>query len=942
MQISLRPVLVRGLFVLWSMSAFDTFARTEQRNGVRWEYETLKGGARIVAVPNGTSGKVAVPTKLGGYWVFEIYGDPYGRPYYKGDRFAFKNCSRITSITLPEQIIGLGPAVFHECTSLREVVFLGRKPYFGRSYYGYGTFANLPSSCIVYVPTKMGWDDYYTIPGTIQGLRLRYIPTYTISFVKNGGKGSMPKQTLKFNKAAKLRKNTFKRTGYVFMGWSLSKYGEVALKNAQKVKGICATGHTLKLYAKWAKKNYKIQFLPNGGTGKMPAQKMVYGKAAKLTACKFTRKGYNFAGWSKTPKGSVIFKDKQKVSNLNQKGENIKLYAIWAPVYTVNFNANGGTGAMAKQSFTYGTSGQLSNCSFKREGYVFQGWATSKMGHVSYSDRQVIKNLLSTSGATLTLYAIWLPINYSIQYDANGGTGAMAKQSFTYDISGQLSNCSFRRDGYVFQGWATSKTGNVSYRNQQVAKNLVSTGGAVLKLYAIWSPISYTIQFDGNGGTGAMANQSFTYDISGQLSNCSFRRDGYVFQGWATSKTGNVSYCNQQVVKNLVPTGGAVLKLYAIWSPISYTIQFDANGGEGTMASQTAQYDEGLALTRNAFSWTNHVFYGWATNSMGSAVFKDSDNVINLCSVDKGIVTLYAVWDGPREYLVVDLLSKGANNRYDITMMDEPPPSGFNEDEYKTTKMVLRRIMPGTFTMGSPTNAIGHSERETQHEVTITRQFYIGIYEVTQKQWELVMGTTPSSYVGDMRPVGNISYDDIRGSGKDAMWPFSDSVDNGSFMGRMREKTSLHFDLPTEAQWEYACRAGTTTDLNSGKNMDNTRQDTNMNEVGRYGYNNGYYGGIKDNRGGYSDYHTTVGSYSPNLWGLYDMHGNVSEWCLDGWQANLGASAVVDPSGVINGSRVWRGGDYRCEAQECKSDSRSNLNSNARNNWLGFRAIFSF
>ena len=90
------------------------------------------------------------------------------------------------------------------------------------------------------------------------------------------------------------------------------------------------------------------------------------------------------------------------------------------------------------------------------------------------------------------------------------------------------------------------------------------------------------------------------------------------------------------------------------------------------------------------------------------------------------------------------------------------------------------------------------------------------------------------------------------------------------------------------------------------------------------------------------DYHTTVGSYSPNLWGLYDMHGNVSEWCLDGWQANLGASAVVDPSGVINGSRVWRGGDYRCEAQECKSDSRSNLNSNARNNWLGFRAIFSF
>ena len=138
-------------------------------------------------------------------------------------------------------------------------------------------------------------------------------------------------------------------------------------------------------------------------------------------------------------------------------------------------------------------------------------------------------------------------------------------------------------------------------------------------------------------------------------------------------------------------------------------------------------------------------------------------------------------------------------------------------------------------------------------------------------------------------------------------------MDSGSFLGKLRAKTGQTFDLPTEAQWEYACRAGTTTALNTGKNLTSTGWDYAMDEAGRYSYNQ------KDGKGGYSE-HTKVGSYLPNAWGLYDMHGNVGEWCLDWYTAGIGSSAVTDPKGPNSGEyRVVRGGGWYGNAQSCRS-----------------------
>ena len=256
----------------------------------------------------------------------------------------------------------------------------------------------------------------------------------------------------------------------------------------------------------------------------------------------------------------------------------------------------------------------------------------------------------------------------------------------------------------------------------------------------------------------------------------------------------------------------------------------------------------------------------------------------------------------PIRYCVIDL-SAGANaTSYPVTYLDEPPTGGFNTDEYKTTKLVLRRIDNGSFVMGGGCN------------VTLTRPFYCSIFEVTQKQYALVMGDNPSHYEGDTRPVDNVSWNMIRGDSSMYNWPSSSSVDPSTFIGKIQARTGLAFDLPTEAQWEYACRAGTTSEYNNGGNL---AED--MDLLGRYS------GNTSDGNGGYAQY-TVVGSYAPNAWGLYDMHGNVWEWCLDWYYGELPASAT-DPVGSSTGSyRVMRGGNYLESAEVCTSSYRNGYN----------------
>jgi uncharacterized repeat protein (TIGR02543 family) len=273
-------------------------------------------------------------------------------------------------------------------------------------------------------------------------------------------------------------------------------------------------------------------------------------------------------------------------------------------------------------------------------------------------------------------------------------------------------------------------------------------------------------------------------------------------------------------------------------------------------------------------------------------------------------------------YLVVDLSAGPDAASYPVTELDAPPDGGFNTDEYKTTKLVLRRIEPGTFKMGG------------KYQTTLTKPYYMGVFEVTQKQYELVTGSKPSYFNNaacyEKRPVDCVSWYTIRGNSDTYNWPNSQAVDANSFMGRLRARTGLEFDLPTEAQWEYACRAGTTSSYNNGGNSEDD-----LKLLGRYWYNGGEnYSSSCDTSAGTAE----VGSYLPNAWGLYDMHGNVWEWCLD-WYGSL-TSGATDPVGSSSGSgRVPRGGSWSIGAGDCTSSGRYGSSPSDSSRSYGFRLV---
>lgn len=303
-------------------------------------------------------------------------------------------------------------------------------------------------------------------------------------------------------------------------------------------------------------------------------------------------------------------------------------------------------------------------------------------------------------------------------------------------------------------------------------------------------------------------------------------------------------------------------------------------------------------------------------------------------------------------YMVIDV-SGGANaETYPVEFLNGEPVGGFNTDEYKGDKIVLRRIHPGSYMAGSPSSpaeANRTAANEVQHRVAISKPFYIGLFEVTQQQYlNVVGGTNPSQYKGDdwqYRPVEKVSWNTIRGTGN---WPNSTNVLATSFMGklcakcrsldpdtRQYTKPVAGFDLPTEFQWEYACRAGTTgafNTTNAYNNANSSQQEAQLKKLGRYS-------GNKTDGRGHNDAHTIVGSYEPNQWGLYDMHGNVFEWCLDRFKADVQTLAQeVDPVGAASGSdRVRRGGSCSDAVGNCRSAFRYYINPTFAIDNLGFR-----
>ena len=279
-----------------------------------------------------------------------------------------------------------------------------------------------------------------------------------------------------------------------------------------------------------------------------------------------------------------------------------------------------------------------------------------------------------------------------------------------------------------------------------------------------------------------------------------------------------------------------------------------------------------------------------------------------------------------------------------------------NDAKYATTHLVMRKISAKgkTFKMGSPDSENGHAADEVQHNVTMANDFYIGVFEVTQRQYNEIAGSWPSFYslasCRDTRPLDKISWETVRGTGSSAAWPgdLSHNVASGSFLYNLRSRLSgaPKLDLPTEAQWEYACRAECTNSWYNGYDSIGTQFPWHVNKIARYAGERGYGpdGNLIGDAAiaavmGTTNGTARVGSYLPNAWGLYDMAGNVAEMCLD-WYANYTSADQEEPAGPSSGSlRSWRGGAITSKGNGVRSALRGSRapSSTASEGWLGFR-----
>ena len=248
-------------------------------------------------------------------------------------------------------------------------------------------------------------------------------------------------------------------------------------------------------------------------------------------------------------------------------------------------------------------------------------------------------------------------------------------------------------------------------------------------------------------------------------------------------------------------------------------------------------------------------------------------------------------------------------------------------------------IKGSTFQMGSPDTEAWRSDDEAQHDVTVS-DFYMSVYELTQKEYREITGENPSSFSGDDLPVENISWmDAIRycntRSEKENLTP-AYTVDGQSVTW---DRTADGYRLPTEAEWEYACRAGTATPFNT----ENSISAEEANYYGHYPYEieDNYFsqGNLSTKPGEYRQTTVAVNSFSPNKWGLYNMHGNVGEWVWD-YYGDYSTKAQTDPTGAESGTlRVYRGGGWNDFAKNMRSAYRATMEQNKGSFNIGIRLV---
>jgi len=307
---------------------------------------------------------------------------------------------------------------------------------------------------------------------------------------------------------------------------------------------------------------------------------------------------------------------------------------------------------MSSQYFLHGHSQALTANAFTRTNYKFKGWATSSSGSVTYTDKQ---SLNRSSGSNMTLYANWELLSFTVTLDNQEATTAGTTSVTATNGQPMPSITVPTKTGYTFGGYysGTNGGGTQYYTASGVSARTCDLTSATT-LYAKWTGYTYYVKYNSNGGSGTMGNSTHVYGTSKALSKNVFTRTGYTFAGWATSSSGAKAYSDGQSVSTLTTANGGTVNLYAVWTAITYSVRYNANGGSGTMSNSSHTYGTSKALSANTFTRTGYSFAGWATDANGAVVYSNGQSVSNLSTIQDDTITLYAKWTANSYNVVMD------------------------------------------------------------------------------------------------------------------------------------------------------------------------------------------------------------------------------------------------------------------------------------------------
>lgn len=486
-------------------------------------------------------------------------------------------------------------------------------------------------------------------------------------------KGIPASQSKTANVDIKLSSDVPTRNGYTFLGWNTQADGKGTAYAAGAIYKNDQNGGTVTLYAQWTPWKHVLHYnknVPTSSTSQtvsnMPVdQTKTFGQFMAISNLVPTRKGYNFAGWSTSANGNVVYQPGAEYKN-DQNGGTVTLYAKWtAWKHTVTYDKNVPANSKktdvknmpGNQTKIYDQNLTLQSNVPTRIGYTFVKWTTNKDGTgTAYQPGSQYSYNRDSDGGTVTLYAVWTPWKYTVRYDKNVPANSSsqtvsnmpADQTKTEEVNLTLSSNKPSRNGYIFNGWQAQINGKaVDYQpGATLSYDVDDKDGSTIILKAQWTAWKHTVHYNANGGdqNSVPTDQTKAFDQAMILSDKKPTRHGYNFVRWNTKADGTGTSYEVKGNYNHDQNGGTVT-LYAIWTPWVHTVHYDANGGDQSSVpnDQKKTYGQSMNVATKVPTRNEYKFLGWTTGKDGSGTFYNPGDAY-YHDQNGQTVTLYAKW----------------------------------------------------------------------------------------------------------------------------------------------------------------------------------------------------------------------------------------------------------------------------------------------------------